>query len=72
MSGNNGNNGNGRVIYSVRVERVEADGETSTPVCEGEIVVPQTEDIIALDDLIDAIKTHDLWADGGEGFEDDY
>ena len=56
--------------YIVRVERVEADGK-NTPVCEGEVLVPETEDIIALDDLLEAIKVHDLWADGGDGFEED-
>ena len=61
MSGNNGNNGNGRDAYIVRVERLEADGET-TPVCEGEVFIPETEDIIALDDLLKAIKVYDLWA----------
>lgn len=67
-------NGNGveRSIYVVKVERLEADGETTTPVCEGELFVPDTEDIISLDDLIDAIKAHDLWDDGGEGYEEEY
>lgn len=62
MSEDNGN-GNGRDIYIVRIERLGADGETATPVCEGELQVPDTEDIISLDDLIEAIKTHDLWED---------
>ena len=57
--------------YIVKVERLEADGETTTPVCEGGIVVPEKEDTIALDDLIEAIKVHDLWEDGGEGWDED-
>lgn len=64
MSGNNGNSGSCRDIYVVRVERIEADGETATPVCEGRLYVPETEDVISLDDLIDAIKVYDLWDDG--------
>lgn len=56
--------------YIVRVERVDEDGK-NTPVCEGEVLVPETEDIIALDDLLEAIKVHDLWADGGDGWEED-
>ena len=69
MSGNNGNNGNGRDVYVVKVELLGADGENSTPVCEGEILVPEDEDIISLDDLIEAIKAHDLWEDGGDSLE---
>ena len=66
------NNGRSSAVdtYIVRVEQVEADGKT-TPVCEGEVLVPETEDIIALDDLLKAIKVHDLWADGGDGWEED-
>ena len=70
MSRDNGNNGNERNVYVVKVERLEADREATTPVCEGEILVPETEDIISLDDLIEAIKVHDLWEDGGDGFEE--
>ena len=70
MSGNNGNGDND--IYIVKVERLEADGETTTPVCEGKLYVPETEDIITLDDLLEAIKVHDLWADGGDYFEDSF
>ena len=55
--------------YIVRVERAEDDGKT-TPICEGEVLVPETEDIIALDDLHEAIKVHDLWEDGGEGWDE--
>ena len=32
--------------------------------------MPEKEDIIALDDLMEAIKVHDLWADGGEGWDE--
>ena len=71
MSGDNGN-ASGIVTYVVKVERLEVDGETTTPICEGEVIVPDTEDIISLDDLIEAIKTHDLWDDGGEGLEEEY
>lgn len=70
VSGDNGNGGAGRDIYVVRVER--RDGETATPVCEGELWVPETEDISSLDDLLDAIKAYDLWDDGGEDNEDEF
>ena len=55
MSDNNGREPDVNT-YIVRVELVEDDGKT-TPVCEGEVLVPETEDIIALDDMIEAIKS---------------
>ncbi len=61
MSKGNGN-GPGEYIYVVRVEMVQADGEDAA-VCEGELKVPDTEDIIDLDDLLEAVKVHDLWSD---------
>ncbi len=58
----NGNHG-GDKTYVVRVELVMPGGETAA-VCEGEVKVPAAEDVISLDDLLEAVKTYDLWEDG--------
>ena len=49
--------------YRIKVERITGP-DTAEAVCEGDVHVPDWEDIIALDDLLEAVKVHDLWEDG--------
>ena len=46
-----------------RVSRVDADGEPGVT-CEGKVFVPETEDTVSLDDLLEAVKVHDLRVNG--------